>query len=152
LSDGALWALGIGGVVVGAGLGVVGAFVVDPLILAWTAVGVFLAAGYSLELSSLLHSNWGFALAWGAFPALVGYWSQTLSLSWGAVFMAAAATVLSRAQRELSTPARRLRRTDSPAEVTGWDRGELLATWERPLRLLSLAVPLLAASLLATHL
>jgi hypothetical protein len=66
--------------------------------------------------------------------------------------MAAAATVLSRAQRELSTPARRLRRTDSPAEVTGWDRGELLATWERPLRLLSLAVPLLAASLLATHL
>jgi hypothetical protein len=152
LSDGMLWALGIGGVAIGAALGVVGAFVVDPLVLAWAAIGVFLAAGYALEWSSLLHSDWGFAVAWGAFPVLVGYWSQTLTLSWSALLMAVAATLLSRVQRELSTPARRLRRTDPVAEVSGWDRAELLATWERPLRLLSLTVPVLAAALLATHL
>ena len=152
LGDRALWALGIGGVAAGAALGVVGAFVVDPLVLVWAGVGVLLAAGYALEWSPILHSNWGFAVAWGGFPVLVGYWSQTLNLSWGAVLMAATATMLSRVQRELSTPARRLRRTDAPVEVTGWERADLLGTWERPLRLLSFTVPLLAISLLATHL
>jgi hypothetical protein len=68
------------------------------------------------------------------------------------ISIAAAATVLSRVQRGLSTPARRIRRTDDPVEVSGWTREQLLSTWEGALRLMSLAMPLLALGLLATHL
>jgi hypothetical protein len=59
-------------------------------------------------------------------------------------------------QRVLSTPARHVRRraTTATAEIgeERWDRSMLLATWERPLRLLALAHVLLAIGLLLTHL
>ena len=152
LSDRSLWVLGVGGLVAGGALGVAGAFIISPLLLVWVVVGLALAAGYGLEWSPLLHSNWGFGVAWGAFPVLVGYWAQSETLSLGVILIAAATTVLSRAQRELSTPARRIRRTDDPVEVSGWTREELLSTWERALRLLSVAMPLLALGLLAGHL
>ena len=152
LSDGVLWALGIGGIATGVAFGVAGAYVIGPGILVWAAIGVLLATGYALEWSPVIHSDWGFAVSWGAFPVLVGYWSQTETVSWAALLMAAVATVLSRAQRELSTPARQMRRTGISMETDGWEPAELLATWERPLRLLSIAMPLLALSLLAVHL
>lgn len=151
-SDGTLWALGVGGLVAGGAVGVVGAFVISPMLLAWVVVGVALAAGYGLEWSPVLHSDWGFCVAWGAFPVLVGYWAQTETLSLAVVLVASGATVVSRVQRELSTPARRIRRTDEQIEVSGWTRDELLSTWERALRLLSVAMPLLALGLLAGHL
>jgi len=152
LSNATLWVLGVGGLVAGGAVGVAGAFVISPWLLVWVAAGLALAAGYALEGSPLLHSDWGFAVAWGAFPVLVGYWAQSETLSLAAIFAAAAATVLSRAQRELSTPARRIRRADVPIAVEGWTRDELLSTWERALRLLSVAMPLLALGLLAGHL
>lgn len=147
--DGALWAMGIGGIAGGFALGVVGVFWISPLVLAWAGLGVALAAGYALEWPSWLHSDWGFAVAWGAFPVLVGFWAQTEAIAVAAVIGAAATTVISRAQRALSTPARRLRRGGVELEP---DQIELLETWERPLRLLSLTMPLLALALLATHL
>jgi len=73
-------------------------------------------------------------------------------LSLAVTLVAAATTILTRAQRELSTPARRIRRTDDPLEVSGWTREELLSTWETALRMLSIAIPLLALGLLAGHL
>jgi hypothetical protein len=152
LSDATLWALGVGGLVAGGALGVIGAFVISPVLLAWVAIGVVLAAGYGLEWSPILHSDWGFSVAWGAFPVLVGYWAQTEGLSITVVLVAGAATVLSRVQRQLSTPARRIRRTDDPVAVSGWTRDQLLSTWEQALRLMSLAMPLLALGLLAAHL
>ncbi len=95
-------------------------------------------------------------MAWGAFPVLVGYWSQTESLSPAAAAVAAAATVLSMSQRALSTPARHVRRKvmNATANVgeARWDRSKLLATWERPLQLLAVAHILLAVGLLLTHL
>ena len=133
-------------------LGVVGAFIISPILLVWVVVGLVLAAGYGLEWSALLHSNWGFGVAWGAFPVLVGFWGQTEDLSLAVILVAAATTILTRAQRELSTPARRIRRTDDPLEVSGWTREELLSTWETALRMLSIAIPLLALGLLASHL
>jgi hypothetical protein len=152
LSDRTLWALGIAGVVAADLIGIAGAFVISPMLLVWVVVGSGLAAGYALEWSRVFHSDWGFSVAWGAFPVLVGYWAQTETISVAAILVASAATVLSRVQRELSTPARRLRRTDDPIEVSGWTREDLLATWERALRLMSVAMPLLALGLLASHL
>lgn len=151
LSDRALWMLGVAGLAAGGAIGIAGAFVISPLLLVWVAIGLVLAAGYGLEWSPLLHSNWGFGVAWGAFPVLVGFWAQTETLSLAVVLVAAATTVLSRAQRELSTPARRIRRTGDPVEVSGWTREQLLSTWEKALRLLSIAMPLLALGLLAGH-
>jgi hypothetical protein len=130
------------------------------------AAGVILVLGYNLELfGGRLHTDLGFALAWGGFPALVGYLGQAPPLlrpaSLGALAAAAAATALSYAQRQLSAPARTLRRrtgtvtgiqTMSDGSERPLDRATLLAPLEAALRALSLAMPLLAASLLLAHL
>ena len=79
------------------------------------AAGVLLAAAYALEWSHWVHSTAGFAVAWGAFPVLVGYWAQTESLSPAVVVVAAAATALSMSQRVLSKPARHVRRVAADA-------------------------------------
>ncbi len=156
LSGQTLRMLGWGGLGVAGALAIAASIIISPVALAWGAVGVLLAAAYALEWSHRLHSTVGFAVAWGAFPVLVGYWAQTESLSPAVVVVAAAATVLSMSQRLLSTPARHVRRVapDATAEIgeDRWDRSTLLATWERPLQLLALAHVLLAIGLLLTHL
>lgn len=149
-----LWLLGIGGLAGAAAIAVVGAFAISPWVLAWAAVGIALAAGYGLEWSQRLHSDGGFAVAWGSFPVVAGYWAQEEALSAAALLAAAAAAALSLAQRRLSTPARTIRRTSDAAELSmdgepAWDRVRVLATWEGPLKAMAWAMPLLAAALLA---
>jgi hypothetical protein len=156
LSATTLRMLGWGGLGAGAALSVAAAVVISPVALAWGAAGVLLAAAYALEWSPWIHSTVGFGLAWGAFPVLVGYWAQTESLSLAAFGVAAAAVAFSMTQRTLSTPARHVRRKVAHATNTIgdeiWDRSQLLATWERPLRLLAVAHVLLATGLLLRHL
>lgn len=147
-------ACGIGGAVV---LGVVGAFDVGPVLIIFIVVGVVLAVGYNLELlGGTLHSDTMFAASWGAFPLLTAYFAQhdTLSVASGAA--AAFAFFLSGAQRQLSTPARTLRRRARTVEgaVTLADgtavalhRDLLLAPLESALRSLSWAVVALAVAL-----
>jgi hypothetical protein len=148
--------LGWGGLAAGGAIGIVGSVVISPVALAWAAAGVLLAAAYALEWSRRVHSTIGFALAWGAFPVLVGYWAQTESLSLAVAVVAVAAAAFSMSQRALSTPARHVRRmvTDATAQVgeARWNRSTLLATWEHPLQLLALAHVALAIGLLLTHL
>jgi hypothetical protein len=156
LSDRALWSLGIGAMVISAGIAVAGAFVVSPWVAGWGAAGVLLAAGYALEWP-ILHTDLGFGLAWGGFPVVVGYWAQTDSVSAAVIIVAGAATLLSLVQRTLSTPARFIRRRTEQALVTfdgdrHWERAELLRTWETPLRLLAWTVGTLAVGLLLGHL
>jgi hypothetical protein len=153
LSDGTLWALGIGGLAVSGAVAVAGATLISPWVLAWAVAGMVLAAGYGLEWSPLLHSLAGFAVAWGAFPVIVSYWAQAGSVSPAALAAGAAAAMLSVAQRRLSTPARFVRRRTTRAETVfdageGWDRSRLLATWEGGLRALAWAMPALAVALL----
>ena len=45
-----------------------GAFLISPWILGWAVLGLGLAAGYTLESHRVLHSSWGFSIAWGPFP------------------------------------------------------------------------------------
>ena len=156
LSPRSLRFLGWGGLAAAAAIAVVGWYVISPVSLVWGAAGVILAAAYALEWSSSLHSTTGFAIAWGAFPVLVGYWAQTESISVSAVIVAGAAAILSMTQRALSTPARQVRRNlVNVTAVVGdedWDQSELLSTWERPLQLLAFAHVVLAVGLLLTHL
>ncbi len=151
LSDRFLWWLGAGAMFVSLVIAGIGAVVVSPWVIAWAALGVTLAIGYALEWP-LVHTDLGFGLAWGAFPVIVGYWAQSLPLGWPILVVAAAAALLSLAQRALSTPARFVRRRTTEAMARfddgEWDRLDLLRTWEKPLRLLTWTTVTLAVGLL----
>jgi biotin transport system ATP-binding protein len=58
----------------------------------------------------VLHNGLGFALAWGAFPLLTGYFAAAGTIRVEAVVAAAFAALLSAAQRVLSTQVRDVRR------------------------------------------
>ena len=114
-----------------------------PARIAWllVALGAALVPVYNLELlGGRAHTDLGFALAWGAFPVVTAYVAQTGTLRAEALLAALWATLLSLAQRRLSTPARRLRRSD---EASSGDLGPL----EDALRLLTAATIVLAAAL-----
>ena len=134
---------------------------VSPWIGAFIAAGAFLVVAYNLELfGGTFHSDLWFALAWGGFPVLTAYFAQTAELSVAAVVAAAACVFVSAAQRVLSTPVRRLRRhvvrVDGELELDDGgrepvDADSLRAAPEGALRLLSIALPLLAGAMLASR-
>lgn len=80
-------------------------------LLPFIVAGAFLAFAYNLEwFGGAVHNAVGFALAWGAFPTLTGYYAQHWTLGATAIVIAVAAFALTLGQRALSTPARWLRR------------------------------------------
>ena len=111
-------------------------------LLAFVAAGTILVPAYNLELA--LHTDWGFALSWGAFAALTGYFVEAQTLRFEALAVAAYAFLLSLAQRALSTPVRRARREQ--ATTAG------IEPLERSLRLLTWAAVALAVGLVAARL
>jgi hypothetical protein len=111
-------------------------------LLLFVAVGAVLVPAYNLELA--LHTDWGFALCWGVFPVLTGYFVEAQSLRVEAVAAAGYAFTLSLAQRALSTPVREARRGRSTTAGT--------EPLERALRLLVWASALIAVALVAARL
>jgi hypothetical protein len=111
-------------------------------LLVFVIVGAAAVPLYNLELA--LHNDWGFALTWGAFPALTGYFVEAQTLRVEAVVAAGYAFALSLAQRTLSTPVRQARR----------ERGTTAGVepLERTLRLLTWASVVLAVALVAARL
>ncbi|MGH9306494.1 MAG: hypothetical protein ACRD0I_06375 [Acidimicrobiales bacterium] len=138
-------------------LGALGISRVGWGLVAFMVVGVGLVVGYNLELiGGRLHNDVTFALAWGAFPVLVGYYAQAHSISLAAVAGAVGAFGLSQAQRRLSTPARDLRRRAGVVEgrityeggrTEPIGRSGLLAPLEAALSAMSWAVVALALAL-----
>lgn len=162
VSDAVLIAVAIAGLAGAVALGIDGMIQISPWLGVFIVVGAFLVVCYNLELfGGAFHSDVWFALAWGAFPVLTAYFAQTAALGVAALLAAGACATLSAAQRALSTPVRRLRRhvVDVRGEVTlddgrrePVDASTLRAAPEAGLRLLSSAVPLLAAALLTARL
>jgi hypothetical protein len=111
-------------------------------LLAFVVVGAAVVPLYNLELA--LHTDWGFALTWGAFPALTGYFVEAQTLRVEAVAAAGYAFALSLAQRALSTPVRQARREHATTAGT--------EPLERALRLLTWASVMLAVALVAARL
>jgi hypothetical protein len=156
-----LVALGVGGLLIACVLGLVGVATVGLGLLVFIAIGPLLVLGYNLELfHGWIHTDLGFAAAWGAFPVLVGYFVQAERLDLTAVLAAAAALGFSLAQRSLSTPARILRRRAASIEgrVTMHDGSAqdlnaraLLQPLERALGALSWAMVALALALVASR-
>ncbi|HXR71282.1 hypothetical protein [Actinocrinis sp.] len=165
ISDRALWVAAIVSLLAAAALGILVLPRTGLVLIPFVVVGIVLVLGYNLELfGGALHTDLGFALAWGAFPAAVGYVAQAPALNsprtLGAVVVVAAATALSAAQRRLSTPARMLRR--QAADVTGviqlsdgsivaLDKATLLDPLDGALRLLSYATPAIAIAVLLSR-
>lgn len=148
--------VGLGAAVV---LGVLhGGLRLAPFIVA----GVLLVLAYNLEWGSgAVHTSAGFALGWGAFPVLTGYYAQDFRLGAAAGVAAMAAFFTALAQRTLSTPARALRRRTASASgvvvyrdgtETRLGRGTLLVPLETALRTLTYGHVLLAVALVSSRL
>ena len=111
IPDRVLWALAGLSLGAAAAIGVVAALAWTPWLLAFVAFGVFIVPAYNLELAGgRFHNSFWFAVAWGAFPALTGYFAAAETLRAEAVLAAGYAALFSYAQRVLSTPVRTLRR------------------------------------------
>jgi len=162
IGDATLWVVALAALAVAVALGLYGAVVVSWWILVFIVFGSFIVLAYNLELfGGAFHSNLWFALAWGAFPALTGAFAQTGTLRWQACVVAGACALLSEAQRTLSTPVRRLRRSVASVEgrvvmsdgtVEPLDVRSLRAAPEGALRALSFGLVALAAGLVLARL
>jgi hypothetical protein len=157
IGDTTLVALAVASLAGAGAIGIVVALRTSLWLLAFVAVGTFIAVAYNLELfGGRLHGDPWFSLAWGAFPVLATYFAAAEAIRLEAVLAAAFAGFLSHAQRRLSTPVRLVRRR--AREVSG--RIELIdgstipitsetftAESERAMRALSAAVVCLALAL-----
>lgn len=144
------------------GIGIAGAVTFDLWLLVFVAFGVFIVVAYNLELfGGFFHNAAVFALAWGAFPLLTGYFAVAGRIRWEAVLAALFAALLSHAQKVLSTPVRDVRRR--VAWVSGTvvfkdghtepvEAETLSGAAETALQTLAVATVALAAALLALHL
>jgi hypothetical protein len=135
-----LAAVSIGGAVA---IGVAAALAWTPWLLLFVAAGGFLVVAYNLELfGGAFHSDLWFGLAWGAFPVLTAYFVTAERLTETAILGALFALVTSLAQRALSTEVRGIRRR-------GAGDPSMLVPLETALRLLSMAMVILAAALVS---
>ena len=167
LSDRLLIALATVGLAGALAIGVAGIVTVSATLAPFVILGGFAVLAYNLELfGGRFHTDFWFAAAWGAFPALTGWWSNALAVSSVGDAVAAVGVTLgcfglSVAQRRLSTPVRALRR--ATASVRGQQRlvdggvrelsvAALASPLDGALRAMSVAVPLLAVGIVAVRL
>jgi hypothetical protein len=151
--------MGLGGAVA---IGVAGTLTISAWLAPLVVAGAFLVVAYNLELlGGRVHDDTWFALAWGGFPAFTGYFVNALTVRPAGLLVAAACTLLSIAQRRLSTPARELRRrtarvtgtqTLTSGETRELDAERLAEPLERALQALWLGLMILAVGLVAVRL
>jgi hypothetical protein len=157
LSHRALIGLAVAGLLGACAIGIGGAVTVSATLVPFILVGAFLVLAYNLELlGGRFHTDWIFALAWGGFPALTGFWVCALQVEAPGLLVAAACTMLSLAQRRLSTPVRELRRHTlavageqrlSDGRVVELSAARLLLPLEGALRAIWFGLVLLAVGL-----
>jgi hypothetical protein len=143
-------------------IGVVGAVTISLTLIPFVLAGVFIVLAYNLEwFGGRFHTAFWLAAAWGAFPALTGYWVNALELRPAAVLAALACFMLTLAQRRLSTPVRELRRRTvslsgeqrlADGTVVPLDAARLAAPLEGALGACALGVVLLGIGLVLARL
>ena len=117
----------------------------EPALLAFVAAGAIAVPAYNLEwFGGAVHTAWGFALTWGAFPVLTAYFAEAGTLRAEALLAAGFATGMTLTQRALSTPVRQARR------ALGTTAG--VEPMEHALRILPWANVLLGSALVVARL
>jgi hypothetical protein len=157
-----LIALAAASILAACAIGVVVAIDFSLWILPLVGVGAFLVPAYNLELAGgRFHTDLWFGIAWGAFPVVTGYVACAGAVEPETALAAAWATVLSLAQRRLSTPVRHARRhvdaVHGELELAGGETepityATLVAAPEAALHLLAWSTVLLATTLVVLRL
>jgi hypothetical protein len=162
LSDRTLIALGAVSLLGALAIGVGGVVTVSAWLIPFVLAGGLFLPAYNLELlGGRLHNDLSFAVGWGAFPALTGYFVEAEKVALPGLLIAAGCLVLSVAQRRLSSSARELRRRTSAVSgvrersdgsTEALSREGLLAPLDGALQALSVGVVLTACALVAARL
>jgi hypothetical protein len=161
-SDRTLIAMAVTSLAGALAIGVAGVLTVSAWLAPCVLAGALFLPAYNLELiGGRLHGDLWFAVGWGAFPALTGYFVNAEKVALPGLLIAAGCLVMSVAQRRLSSPARELRRrTRSISGVRTLPDGGaeeltlagLLAPLDGALAALSLAIVLTACALVIARL
>jgi hypothetical protein len=143
-------------------LGVVGVVTVSLTLIPFVGAGVFIVLAYNLEwFGGRFHTAFWLAAAWGAFPALTGYWVNEPALRAPAVLAALGCFMLTLVQRRLSVPVRELRRRTvslsgeqrlADGSIVTLDAARLAAPLEGALGACALGMVLLAVGLVLARL
>jgi hypothetical protein len=143
-------------------IGVAGVLTVSAWLAPFVLAGALFLPAYNLELlGGRFHGDLWFAVGWGAFPALTGFFVNAERISLAGVLIAAGCLVMSVAQRRLSSAARELRRRTRSVEgvrtltdgsVQPLSRAGLLQPLDGALAAMSLAIVLTACALVAARL
>ena len=128
-------------------------------ILPFVAFGGFIVVAYNLGLwNDRFHSDYWFAFAWGAFPALTSYWINHPHVTIELVLVATGCFLISLAQRTLSTPVRAIRRKNlivagsigmADGRIEELDGSKMISAPEKALSLMSLGMVLFATGFIA---
>jgi hypothetical protein len=142
IPGGVLVALAVGSLAGAVAIGIGAAVAWGLGLLVFVGLGALAVPAYNLELA--LHTDWGFAILWGAFPALTGYFVEAQSIGPAAIAAAGYAFAASLAQRTLSTPVRQARRSHGTTDgVIPLERALRMLTWAS----VAVAVAVVAARL-----
>jgi hypothetical protein len=157
ISDRALVALAVIGLVGAVAIGVVVAVIVSPLLIPLIVFGGLFVPFYNLELAGgRFHSAFWLAVGWGGFSAFTGYFTNALTVRPAGLLVTAACCLFLLAQRRLSAPVRELRRrtvalsgtqTLDDGSVIELTRERLAAPLDGALSVLWIGFVLLAAGL-----
>jgi hypothetical protein len=162
IPDRVLLALAVASIAGACAIGIVVLVPFRPWLTVLVPIGVFLVFAYNLELwKGRFHTGAWFALGWGAFPLVCGYAAVAGRIDAVAIIGGVFATLVSAAQRVLSTPVRHVRRRVRAVQgeielddggTERIDAAALMAPAETGLRLLAAAMVALAAALVAFRL
>jgi hypothetical protein len=142
-----LLGLGSAALIGAVALGILAVSMLGPWFMVLVAIGAILVISYGLEVP-IVHSDVGFALAWGGFPVFASAAANGAPLL-ATLVAAVGASLLSLAQRRLSRPVRRIRRKAEQVSgsvryrdgtVEDIDAARLISAPESGLRLIWLAI------------
>jgi hypothetical protein len=162
ISARALVVCGVLGLLGALAIGVAGVLTVTVWLAPFVLAGAVFLPAYNLEWwGGRFHSDLWFALGWGAFPALTGYFINAEKLAPAGLLIAAGCMGMSVAQRRLSSAARELRRrtlavngtrTLSDGSTEELSISGLLRPLDGALAAMSLAIVLTACALVIARL
>lgn len=132
-----------------------GAFVASFVILVLICLETFFLFAYNTDLAGgIFHSDISFAFSWAALPTLTSYYVNSLSISLVAVLVALAMAATAGIEINLSRWCKDFRRRSPLTEmrfanntVLGLDTAQLIANPEKALKLIVVAVDLVAIGL-----